>query len=192
MPITETRTHTRPSTTTTLWSDSTGPALSAAMTAIQPYRDSGALILARTLSDDQLTITQTLTYRDLETYSAVDTIFGIALNAEAVNYATANGITNGDYQQTGIDQLFTCITTYRFSPTATMPNGQSISEFLLATIPRPRLTDIQVNADSVVATFQFGNSADYLTNSWIDVPYCVDLHAAGVTRSYNYSLVTGA
>ena len=192
MPITEIRTHTRPSTTTTLWGDSGLPELTACMTAIQPYITDGKLTLNRVNSDDGLAVTQTLTYDSLETYSAIDTIFGIALNAEFVNYASANGIEAGTYQQTGIDQPFICTTTFTFSPTATMPNGQLISEFLSATIAASRLTNMEIHTNSVVATFQFENSADYLTNSWLDVPYCVDLHTAGVTRSYNYSLVSGS
>ena len=194
MLITEVRTHKRNNNSTSFWSESSLPEMLAATAAIQPYITDGKLTLNRVNSDDGSTMTQTLTYDSLETYSAVDTIFGIALNAEFVNYANANGITgitneSGSYVQTGIDQPFTCTTTYAFSPTATMPNGQLISEFLLATIPGIRLTNMEVNDTSIVATFQFENSADYTTNSWLDAPYCSDLHTAGVTRSYSYSLV---
>jgi len=196
MPIVEIRTHKRPNSGTSYWSESKLPELSAATAAIQSYITDGKLTLSRVNSDDELTVTQTLTYDSLETYSAVDTIFGIALNAEFVNYASANGITgisneSGAYQQTGIDQPFTCTTTFTFSPTATMSSGQLVSEFLVATIPGIRLTNMEINPTSIVATFQFENSADYSTNAWLDVTYCVDLHAAGVTRSYSYSLVTG-
>jgi len=194
MLITEIRTHKRSNNSTSFWSESALPELNAATAAIQPYITDGKLTLSRINSDDGTTVTQTLTYDSLETYSAIDTIFGIALNAEFVNYANTHGISgisneSGSYVQTGIDQPFTCTTTYTFSPTATMPNGQLVSEFLLATIPGIRLTNMEVNSTNIVATFQFSNSADYTTNSWIDALYCPDLHTAGVTRSYSYSLV---
>jgi len=192
MPIVEIRNHKRPNTSTQYFSESALPELTAAVTAMQPYIDDGRLTLSRVLSDDGLTMTQTLTYDSLETYSAIDTIFGIALNVEFINHAAANGIEPETYQQTGLDQPFICTTTFTFSPTATMSNGQLISEFLVANIAKIRLTNMEVNTNSIVATFQFDNSADYTANSWQDAPHCVDFHAAGVTRSYSYSLVTGA
>lgn len=190
MPIIETRTHTRPSTTTALWSDSTGPALSAATTAIQPYIDNGTLTLTRTVSDDQLTITQTLTYSDLETYSAVDTIFGIALNAEFLNYATVHGISNeaGTYQQTGIDQHFTITVSYNFAA-GTVVDGYPLVDFLPPKIDSPHLQDLSVGETNITATFLYFHSDDYTQNAWSDLQLVERLHAAGVTRTLSYSFV---
>jgi hypothetical protein len=72
-----------------------------------------------------------------------------------------------------------------------MPNNQLVSEFLLANVGQRNLISTEVNPTNIVATFQFDNSADYTANVWPLEPFVVDLHAAGVTRSYTYSLVTG-
>ena len=189
MPIIETRTHTRPSTATPLWSDSTGPALTAAMAAIQPFIDNGTLTLNRTISDDGLTITQILTYSDLETYSAVDTIFGLELNAEFMQYTSTHGISNdiNTYQMTGIDQLFTNTISYNFAA-GTMIDGYLLVDFLPTKIAGDKLQDLSVTETNITAVLLYDNSADYTQNAWLDLQFVERLHAAGVTRSISYSL----
>jgi hypothetical protein len=116
------------------------------------------------------------------------------MDSEFFEYCNTNGISISgvSYTQTGIAQSFTCAATYAFSPTATMPSGQLVSEFLVAIFSPTKLINVDVNTNNIVATFQFNNSADFSTNVWPDIIHSSDLHAAGVTRSYAYSLVTSA
>jgi len=198
MPITEIKRYIRPNTSTSFFSDVAGslPGYTASRDAVASYVTNGSVTINRAVSEDQLTQTNTITYQDLATFSAVDTLFSIHMDSEFVNHITSNGLdtaTVSSYSQTGIDQPFTCSVTYSFASGATIVStGQLVNEYLPSVISSSKLTNIDVHATSVVATFQFNNSADYATNYWIDIGQVSILHTAGVTRSLVYSLVSGS
>jgi hypothetical protein len=198
MPITEIKLFTRPNTSTPFFSDVAGslPGYTASRDAVAAYITNGSVTINRAVSEDQLTQTSTITYQDLETFSAVDTLFSLHMDSEFVDHITSNGLETAvasSYSQTGIDQPFTCTVTYSFASGATIiANGQLVNEYLPSVISSSKLTNIDVHDTSVTATFQFNNSADYSTNYWIDIGQVSTLHPAGVTRSLMYSLVTGA
>ena len=198
MPITEIKRYTRPDTSTPFFSDVAGslPGYTASRDAVASYVTNGSVTINRAVSEDQLTQTNTITYQDLATFSAVDTLFSLHMDSEFVDHLNSHGIVTSlasSYSQTGINQAFTCTVTYSFVSGATIVStGQLVNEYLPSVISSSKLTGIDVHDTSVAATFQFNNSADFATNIWNDLVQVSALHTAGVTRSLVYSLVSGS
>jgi len=164
--------------------------------ASTPFKDDGRITVKFVVSDDGLTQTETTTYNSLEIYSQVDTLKGISLDSAYFDYRIGHNFDtlerHDQYVQSGIDQAFTCTTTYTF------PTGGQHSEILdlLVTMINDsntdynKLKDLTVNTDSVVVVHQYNDSADFTPNHWGDLALATMLQSVDCTRTIQYDLVS--
>jgi hypothetical protein len=194
MAITETKIDIRKNTDTPFFANTANPTLSTTKSHCQPFLDAGTMTSTITLSDDQLTRTMVLTYRDLDIYSQCDSGMGIDLDYAYVNYVFNNSafaqITEfpdgtTPYAQSGIDSPFTATLSYSF-PTG----GSDAHNHLISTISAAsHLTNLAIGDQTVTGTFTFANSADFNQHYFKDLLLIAELNAAGATRTIQYASV---
>ena len=115
MAIVETKTTTRPRANIAFHRDSGEPAITSSITILAPFYTSGNVVATNDVSGDGLTMTMVRTYDTLSTWSQFDTLGPtIALDSEFYFYTNRNGLGQSTYSLAGIDQPFTCTTTYTF------------------------------------------------------------------------------
>jgi hypothetical protein len=190
MPIVETKVLSRPNTSVPFFNETDTYATVRTPAIVSALAD-GSMVNVYTKSEDQLTQTLTQTYTDLTAYSACDTGMSIVLDAAHYNYTISNGITAVTYTQTGIDAPFTQTITYLIPSNADLTaNIEYAITSLQTTISRhPKLSNLQVNTDSVAAVFQFDNSADFTSNYLRDNHFAVLIQPLSGTRTIEYKLV---
>jgi hypothetical protein len=202
MAITETKVQVRPNTSvpffTELGMSGSIPVFTEVLTQTESLRTAGKFISTpATVSDDGLTQTKVQTFDSLETYSQIDTFLSIALDAAFRDYVASNDFTSftanprtGQYTQSGIDQPFTCTTTYTFLDLshATLKNTL-INGINLCAKSSSKIKTLDVTNTTVVAVHQYNNSADFTATHWNDFEGVSELNSAGVTRTIKYELV---
>ena len=191
MAIVDTKILVRPNTSVPFFTDSGLPARTAAGTALSALSETGKYSSEYTVSEDQLTQTAVLTCADLETYSAYDTILGIALDCNYITYLEDNGFlmlsnttTPRAFSNTGIDQPFTATHVYTF------PTNDPTMGIFASSISLDNTLAVTVGENTVTVVKQYANSADYTDNIFNDLQYVKQLHAKGVTRTITYALVS--
>jgi hypothetical protein len=191
MAIVDTKILVRPNTSVPFFTDSGLPARTAAGTALSALRETGKYSSEYTVSEDQLTQTAVLTCADLETYSAYDTILGIALDSEYIAYLEehdflmlSNTTTPRAFTSTGIDQPFTATYVYTFTE-----NDPTMRIFGSAVGLESGVT-VTVGINTVTVVKQYANSADFSDNFLGELKYAQQLHAKGVTRTITYAFVS--
>jgi hypothetical protein len=207
MAIVETKKTIRPNTSIPFFNQSTDPALIASKEAaghVFTEVEQTATYLKRTTADGSVTnefitsdngLLQTTisTFSDLATYSQVDTAKGIALDHAYQQYvddsliATVLNGTN-QYTQTGIDQPFTCTTTYAYDSDidSTYPLFES---FIAVVESSDKLISFVNNGSTITAVHQYLNSEDFTETHWDDYKFIGALYTGGVTRTITYALV---
>jgi hypothetical protein len=201
MPITETKLSYRPDTSKPFWKETSPAEILAARATFQSLIDNGNVNYVTTLSDNGLIQTVVATFDTLETYSAVETAIGVALDDAYMEYAKNNnmmglGPTNPItgrrmyYTQTGIDQPFTCTTVY------TIPEDpdsfiEAMGTFIENNNNYGKLTNLTVLVNSLSLTHTYNNSADFTDYHYDDLS---SLHqgwaARNATRTITYALVS--
>ena len=198
MPIVETKVMSRSSTSVPFFSEATEYTTSVrpvVMSGIQSYIDSGAFVNAYSISSDQLTQTLTQTYADLETYSAVDTKLSITLDAAHYEYAITNGLTAVTYTQTGIDVPFTQTITYSIPANSELTANieyaiSTLNQTFTTSVNTKKLSNLEVNTNSVTAVLTFNDSADFTNNFVKDNHLAPLLQSVNGTRTISYATVT--
>ena len=182
--------------TTTVFFNESNTTPSDSRSAYTAFKDNGKITVTFVTGDDGLTQTETTIYDSLETYSQVDTFKDISLDSAYFDYRLAHNFDtlerHDQYAQSGIDQPFTCTTTYTF------PTGGQHSEILdlLVTMINDsntdynKLKDLTVNTDSVVAVHQYNDSVDFTPNHWGDLALVTMLQSVDCTRTIQYDLVS--
>lgn len=190
MAIVETKSVTRPNTSVVFFNETNAPTRLAVKAATESYIADGKYTIAKNVSGDGLTQTTVTTYDSLATFSEIDSILGIDLDAAYTVYAQANSLTHGtpQYSLTGIDAPFTCTTTYIYGANtgSLYPNFESFINVIEASNALISFTN---TGTQLIAVHQYDNSADFSANHWQDFTYVSSLNTAGVTRTIEYALV---
>lgn len=135
MAIVETKTTTRPRANIAFHRDSGEPAITSSITILAPFYTSGNVVATNDVSGDGLTMTMVRTYDTLSTWSQFDTLGPtIALDSEFYFYTNRNGLGQSTYSLAGIDQPFTCTTTYTF-PRAGLSSHDDLSTTISGQTP---------------------------------------------------------
>jgi hypothetical protein len=157
----------------------------------------GSVVNEFIISNDGLLQTTISTFSNLTAYSLVDTAKGIALDYEYKQYiegenygslisAELNG--QKQYTQTGIDQPFSCTTTYTYG--ANISSTYPLFDSFVAVIEySDKLHSLVNNGSSVVAVHHYLNSEDFTENHWDDYKFIEALHTGGVTRTISYAMI---
>jgi hypothetical protein len=198
MLITEIKTNIRPDASVPFFNQSGDSLHVSTLASIQSFKDAGKYVITSVISDDGLTQTNTNSFDSFETYSQVDTAFGIDLDFAYLTYIKNNNFVQHDwtsvagrragYTQTGINQEFKVTTTYTF------PSGSSDFEKLFADALTSyeqfdNQVDLVILESGIQVVHQYSNSADYTDFCFNDMFYVPQLHAAGVTRTIKYEPV---
>jgi hypothetical protein len=110
-----------------------------------------------------------------------------------MEYARDNGITHpstGQYELTGIDAPFTCTTTYTYNPATVFADYPLFDNFINVIESSDKLTSFTNTGTQLIAVHTYDNSADFTENHWADYHFVPGLHAAGVTRTIVYAMVS--
>ena len=151
----------------------------------------GSMVYEVTVSDDGLVQTIKVTYSNLEIYSRVDTALSIALDYANKLYSETDDFvppTGQQYIQTGIDQPFTCTTTYTYTDD-TITAYPLFDSFISVLESSSNLESLTNDGTTVTAVHHYLNSEDFTENHWFDYRFVEGLHAGGVTRTIKYELV---
>lgn len=192
--ITEIKKLKRPRTDVAFYADSGLPAMTAYKSSVQPLIDSGDYTFTRVTSSDGLTETYTSTFKDLATFSQVENLKNVALDAEFLKYFADNGFVevSNPYSLSGINQPFKYIVTYSFNENDVnqdnIPLHQAISVDAARNLGE-RLEDIVVNDTSVVVTYSFQDAADFTANYYNDLLFLHEWVTPNLTRTLTYQLV---
>lgn len=152
------------------------------------------------LSEDRLTQTIVREFDGLDQYNRVVTSRSrnVQLNAAFMTYNKTHGIYHGGYTLTGIDVPFTATTTYTFpsdaeftaEKMALLAENIRTGEYVgYRTQSATKLINLVVNTESIVATHQYNNSADYSATRWEDFLRTPDLATVSCTRTIQFALV---
>jgi len=155
------------------------------------------------LSEDRLTQTIVREFDGLDEYNRVVSSRGrnVQINAAFITYNKTHGIYHGGYTLTGIDVPFTVTTTYTFPSDAEFADAVAEQVAQLAenirtgeyvgyrTQSATKLINLVVNTESIVATHQYNNSADYSATRWEDFLKTSDLTTVSCTRTIQFALV---
>lgn len=190
MPIVETKIVTRPSTNIEFFNETNNSARVAATTGLTPLLDQGRYTITKSLSSDELTQTTTRTFDTVETYSQYETIVDINLEFEARQYTQLHNFVYSaeSYSQSGIDQPFSCITTYTYN-SDTVNNYPLFNTFINAIESSKKLVDLTNNGSVVTAVHNYENSEDFTQNHWSDFEFIEGLHSADVARTITYTIL---
>jgi len=205
MPIVETKKYTRPNTSVEFFNLTDNPTLlasredmgytitevEATATYSKKVNADGSMIVERTISDDGLLQTAKVTFSDLATYSHVDSCISIALDFAYKTYTETDDFvppTGQQYTQTGIDQPFSCTTTYTYDSniSSTYPLFNS---FINVIETSENLVSLTNDGTVVTAVHHYENSEDFTDNHWSDYYYIEGLNAGNVTRTVTYALL---
>lgn len=191
MAIVETKTTTRPRANIAFHRDSGEPAITSSITILAPFYTSGNVVATNDVSGDGLTMTMVRTYDTLSTWSQFDTLGPtIALDSEFYFYTNRNGLGQSTYSLAGIDQPFTCTTTYTF-PRAGLSSHDDLSTTISGQTPsNTKLTNVTVQDTSIVCVHTYTDSSDFTTNYWNDYNLILSLNSDGVTRTIEYAYVS--
>jgi hypothetical protein len=155
------------------------------------------------LSEDRLTQTITREFDGLDQYNRVllRRSRSVQLDVAFLTYNKTHGIYHGGYTLTGIDVPFTVTTTYTFLSDAEFADAVAEQVAQLAenirtgeyvgcrTQSATKLINLVVNTESIVATHQYNNSADYSATRWEDFLKTSDLTTVSCTRTIQFALV---
>ena len=191
MAIVETKTTTRPRANIAFHRDSGEPAITSSITILAPFYTSGNVVATNDVSGDGLTMTMVRTYDTLSTWSQFDTLGPtIALDSEFYFYTNRNGLGQSTYSLAGIDQPFTCTTTYTF-PRAGLSSHDDLSTTISGQTPsNTKLTNVTVQDTSIVCVHTYTDASDFTTNHWADYLLTIFLNNDGVTRTIEYAYVS--
>ena len=191
MAIVETKTITRPNTNVPFQGDSGQPEVTASIARGAPFHTSGNVVATNNLSGDGLNLSIVRTFDTLSTWSQWETLtITTALDKEIDLYQTTNGIGAFKYSLSGIDQPFTCTTTYTF-PSSGLASHDALSRLISnQSSSNTKLTNVTVLDTSIVCVHTYTDSTDFTTNYWNDYGYCSDLATDGVTRTIEYAYVS--
>ena len=190
MAIVETKTTVRPNANIAFHRYSGEPAMTSLIEAFAPFYTAGNIVANNDVSGDGLTLSMVRTIDSLETWSTYNSLIGIALNQEHYFYTSNRGISTGPYSLTGIDQPFTCTTTYTF-PSAGLISHDDLSARISSQTPsNTKLSSVTVHDTSIVCIHTYNDSSDYTTNHWSDYMLTPELQADGVTRTIQYAYVS--
>jgi hypothetical protein len=206
--ITETKIMRRPNTSTPFYADTAEAlALWATIQAkiheaypdMKVAFDNNNRFFTKTLSEDGLTLTTVSSLSNLDRYSQFDSFLSIQLDAAFATYNNAHGIEHLGYTQAGITVPFKVTTTYTFPSNEAFAAEVADQVAQLAENIRTNgseggrdagtLTTLVVNANSIVATHQYSNSANFSAHHWSDNHRAIELDAVGCTRTVQYALV---
>jgi len=191
MSIVRTRTYARPDTTVPFHRDSGLTQITALQSGLQTLINAGTFSSTPVVSDDGLTLTHTQTLQDLAALGALDTVVGIALDAEYFTYITEHGHAMvGHPVITGIDSAFTVNTTYTF-PTAGTASHDSLSALVstYATLKSDYIVSNTVADTVITVVAKFNNGDDYVANRFNDFSIVTELNTDGATRAITYAAV---
>ena len=161
-----------------------------------------------TLSEDGLTQTIVREFDGLDQYNQVGLgrARSVQLDVAFLTYNKTHGIYHGGYTLTGIDVPFIVTTTYTFQSNAEFADAVAEQVAQLAenirtgeyvgyrgesarTQSATKLINLVVNTESIVATHQYNNSADYSATRWGDFLRTPDLATVSCTRTIQFALV---
>ena len=178
MAISFISTATRPSTSVAWYIDSGLPVVTSIL-------DSWHSALPNTpyenvISDDGLTITNTVTLENLEDFNVFyNYIMDLTLAVEFTNYRNANpGFTNSR-TVSGFGNI-TIAATYNF------PNGTESASYNIDRLRAndvAHLTDLQVLSDKVIVTHTYADAADFSSAHFNDVVFAQNLVDYGVKKT---------
>lgn len=159
--------------------------------------ESGAHQYRWEISEDGLLFTSTATFDSLETYSTVETAWGIEHDSIYDRYRKLVGIPQLDhrsttivpYRQTGITQPFTCTTSYTFRA-----NDPYIETFkgVMETwegAANPHRISVTQDSNTVTVIYKYKNSEDFNLHYFADMRFVPLLHNHGVIRTIQYKLI---
>ena len=203
MPIVETKKYTRPNTGVEFFNLTNNPVLESVKQAVgytlteveqtatysKRTTADGKMIVERVISDDGLLQTCTVTFSDMATYSHVDSCIGIALDFAYKTYTETDDFVPPpapQYVQSGINQPFSCTTTYTYDSNiqTTYPLFNSFINVIEAS---ENLVELTNNGSVIVAVHNYQNSEDFNENHWNDYFFIEGLHTGGVTRTIVYA-----
>lgn len=132
------------------------------------------------ISDDGLTNTNTVTFKNLEDFNVFyNYIMDLNLAVEFINYCGANpGFTNSR-TVSGFGNI-TIAATYNF-PNSTESASYSIDRLRANDVAH--LTDLQVLSDKVIVTHTYADAADFSSAHFNDVVFAQNLVDYGVTKT---------
>lgn len=201
MLIAETKTVSRPDTSVLFFNDTDNPVLlqiraevgyvliERTANYLKSATPDGKVVSERNITNNGLTQTTVTTFASVEDYSRVDTIMGIAVDHEYGQYTEEVGLTHewNQYLQTGIDQPFTCTTTYTYTPeTSTL--YPMFDYFVTIAESSDKLVSLVNTGTQVIAVHKYQNSEDFTDNHWKDFVYIEQLNTGGVTRTITYAI----
>lgn len=148
----------------------------------------GSHIVEDSYSDDLLTQTQKVTFDSLASWTRSDTATTIALDNEYFTYAEANGLTHssGQYSLTGIDNAFSCTTTYTYDANI---DDSFFNIFTSSLEVSDKLTSFTNTGTQLIAVHSYTNAADFTENHWRDNSFISFLYDLGVTRTTSYAAI---
>jgi hypothetical protein len=197
MIITETKVSVRPNTSVPFFKETNPPELLAVQATVKSLRDNGNVTYVTTISSDGLTETAVATFDSIETYNAVETAHGIALDNAFISYVKSNNFSPRDfskvedrrstYVQTGFDQPFTCTTVYTWPETNPMISG--IGASMQTNDVYGKLTNVSILETSLSLTHTYDNSSDFTDHCFYDLYIVPRLFENNVTRTITYALV---
>jgi hypothetical protein len=191
--IIETKVTTRASTNDTFFTESPQTSARQALKdTMVPLVADGKYTFSYTLNETGLVQTSTATFADLATYSQYDTSISIELDYEYNVWATANALNESEiatqYTQSGIDQEFTCTTTYNYN-SETTDSYPLFESFIDVIESSDNLINFTNTGNQLIAVHKYLNSADFTATHWKDYNFIESLHAAGITRTITYALI---
>jgi hypothetical protein len=164
---------------------------------IAELKKSGAYDYSWKISNDGLLFTSVGIFDSMETYSTVETACGIEHDSTYDQYRKLVGIPQLDhrsrtiipYRQTGIDQPFTCTTTYTFRD-----NDPFIATFKDSMEQwegnnNPNRVSVTQDLNTVTVVYKYKNSEDFSQHYFADMWYVPTLHNHGVIRTIQYKLI---
>jgi len=187
MPIVETKKEIRENTDIVFWWD----AVDQNTTVTVAAEAAGKLTRLKETSHEGLVGIYTLTFADLETYSAFDTAQSIAMRAQVANYRTLNSSLYGNgnfgdvkmYAQSGLDDPFTLTVEYVF-PAASDLLSSLINELEFSY----NLIDLVATVTSVTSTHRFEHSEEFnllkFNDRDVDLVLALNAENAVYTRTY--------
>lgn len=185
MSITVIRTLTRPTTDVKFITDTNLPEIAKFLNRISEFEANGSITNETTLSNQDLTMTWSTTYKDIDTLNAV----GVAGVASVREFQQSGQIVDSVILY-GIDKPFSVTTTYE------LPDGtdatevvskltESLSESLMIT----QLPDIVASGNTVSVVETFLQVPESQNGLWDDSEIITDLFGAGIERKKTWTLL---
>lgn len=144
-----------------------------------------------TVSADGHMQTNTRSFYSLEAYSTVDSLFGIDVEHSFMIHAGDATELFGEqrqYTQTGIDQPFSCTTTYAY-PENVLELYPLFNSFINVIEYSNKLEDFANTGSALIATHHYENSEDFSVNHWYDARYLEGMFLGRLVRTISYALL---